>query len=152
MHSQTSIEIDRPIDEVFRLTTEHMPEWSRILVEDEILQQTPEGVGTTFRTVTADHGRRMEFQEVITQYDPPCVNAVQMTGDMFDIETEFRFEDLGGRTRVSQTADVTGKGAFRVFLFLFGWLMIKANCKASQVELENLKQYCESESRSDAIT
>ena len=94
MRNEVSVEIGRPIEDVFRLTTERMPEWSIIVVEDEVIDQKPEGVGTTFRTVTEDHGKRMEFQGVITRYDPPHANAVRLTGQAFDIETEFTFEDL----------------------------------------------------------
>ena len=144
MRNEVSVEIDRPIDEVFRLTNEHLPEWSIIVVEDEVIDETPEGVGTTFRTVTEDHGKRMEFQGVVTRYDPPHANAVRMTGTMFDIETEFRFEDLSGRTRVTQTANVTGKGFFRLFMFVCGWMMNKSHCKASENELDSLKNFCES--------
>ena len=143
MRNEISIEIDRPIDEVFRLTNDHLPEWSLIVVADDVIEQTPEGVGTTFRTVTEDHGKRMEFQGVITRHEPPFVNAVRLTGTMFDIETEFTFEDLSGRTRVTQTADVTGKGFFKLFMFLFGWMMHKSHCKASEDELESLKRFCE---------
>lgn len=143
MQNAGSVEIDRSIDEVFRLTNEHVAEWSIIVVEDEVLDQTPEGVGTTFRTVTEDNGRRMEFQGVITRYDPPHESAIQLTGEMFDIETEYIFEDLSGRTRVTQNAQVTGKGFFKLFMFLFGWLMNKSHCKASENELNSLKKFCE---------
>ena len=150
MQSQFSIEIDRPIDEVFRLTNDHVAEWSIIVVEDEVVDETPEGVGTTFRTVTEDHGRRMEFQGVVTRSDPPRAHAVRLTGTSFDIETEFAFEDLSGRTRVTQTASVTGKGFFKVFMLLFGWMMRKSHCEASQNELASLKRFCEKQSAAEA--
>ena len=60
MRNTGSVEIDRPIHEVFRLTNEHVAEWSIIVVEDEVLDEKPEGVGTTFRTVTEENGKRME--------------------------------------------------------------------------------------------
>lgn len=143
MRSETSIEIDRPIDDVFRLTNDHVAEWSIVVVEEEVLDKKPEGVGTTFRTVTEDHGKRMEFQGIVTQYDPPRFSAVRMTGEMFDIEAEYTFEDLAARTRVTQKSNVTGKGFFKIFLFLFGWLMNKSSCKALEKELNSLKTFCE---------
>jgi hypothetical protein len=143
MQNETSVEIDRPIDEVFRLTIEHVAEWSIIVVEDEVIEKTPEGVGTTFRTVTEDRGRRMEFQGVVTKQDPPYTHAIHLTGDMFDIDTAYVFEDLSGRTRVTQFADVTGKGIFKWFMLLFGWMMNKSHCKASENELNSLKRFCE---------
>lgn len=142
MRNEASVEIDRPIEEVFRLTSDHVAEWSIVVVEDEVLDEKPQGVGTTFRTVTEDHGCRMEFQGIVTRHDPPHAHAVQMTGTTFDIETEFTFEDLGGRTRVTQTAQVTGKGFFKWFLMLCGWMMNKSQCEASRKELESLKEFC----------
>ena len=143
MKNSGSVEIDRPIEEVFKLTNEHVPEWSIIVVEDEVIQETPEGVGTTFRTVTEEGGRQMVFDGIVTRYEPPYINAIQLTGQMFDIETEYEFEDLSGRTRVTQRAAVTGKGFFKVFMFLFGWMMNKSHCKASENELQSLKKFCE---------
>ena len=143
MKSEGSVEIDRPIGEVFRLTNDHVAEWSTIVVENEVFDEKPEGVGTTFRTVTDDRGRRMEFRGVVTRHEPPHASAIHMTGDMFDLDVVYLFEDLGGRTRVTQISDVTGKGFFKVFLGLFGWLMKGSSCAALDKELQGLKAFCE---------
>jgi hypothetical protein len=143
MRTESSIEIDRPIDDVFRLTNEHVAEWSIIVVEDEVIEEKPQGVGTTFRTVTEEHGERMVFQGVITRHDPPHVNAIELKGDKFDIEAEYTFEDLSDKTRVTQKSKVTGKGFFKLFLFCCGWMMNKSSCNALNDELNSLKQFCE---------
>lgn len=143
MENIASIEINRPINEVFELTTRNVAEWSIVVVSDEVVKEKPEGVGTTFLTVTEDHGKQMTLQGVVTKEERPFVHAVHMTCDMFDIDSEFTFEDLSGRTRVTQRASVSFKGFLRVFMFLFGWMMKKGQCKASQAELESLKRYCE---------
>lgn len=150
MLQEASIEIDCPIDEVFRLTNDDVAEWSIIVVEDEMLEEKPGGVGTTFRMVTEDRGSRMEFEGLITRHEPPHVNAIHMKGKMFDIEAEYTFEDLSGRTRVTQVSSVTGKGLFKVFLAFFGWTMKKSSCKALENELNSLKQYCEMKSNAAA--
>ena len=143
MESEAGVVIDCPIDEVFRLTNEHVADWSIIVVENEVLDEKPGNIGTTFRTVTEEKGRRMEFQGVVTQNQPPYEHAVRLQGKMFDIDAEYTFEDLSGRTRVTQHSQVTAKGFFRVFLFLFGWMMKKSSCKALDDELNSLKQFCE---------
>ena len=146
--SNGCIEIEAPIGDVFRLTNDHVAEWSIVVVEEETLNKTPGGVGSTFRCVTEDHGRRMDFEGVVTRYEPPRRSAVRMTGEAFDIAAEYEFEDLGTQTRVTQSSIVHGKGFFRVFLMLFGWAMQKSNCKATQAELASLKQFCENAQRS----
>ena len=144
MRNEASVEIDRPIDEVFPLTNNHVAEWSLTVVEDELLDETPGGVGTTFRVVTEDHGKRMEFAGIVTACDPPHLHASHLAGASFDIDVEYRFEDLGGRTRVTQVSHVQGKGLMRLMLGCCGWMMKKSSCDAAQKELDSLKQFCES--------
>ena len=144
MQNESSVEIDRPIDEVFKLTLEHVPEWSIVVVEDEVIEDKDNGgVGTRFRIVTEEKGKRMVFQGVVTKYEPPHLSAIHMTGDMFDIDAEYTFEDLGGRTRVTQRSGVTGKGFMKLFFLCFGWLMKKSSCEATENELNSLKKFCE---------
>ncbi len=150
MKTESSIEIDRPIGDVFRLTNDHVAEWSIIVVEDDLIDETPDGVGTTFRTVTEERGQRMVFEGVITRHDPPHLNAIHLRGDSFDIDAEYTFEDLSGRTRVTQRSSVTAKGWFKIFLLLFGWVMRKSSCDAASQELESLKRFCESQP--DSVT
>ncbi len=142
MQSLASIEIDRPIDEVFTYTNEKVAEWSLTVVEDEVIDDK-NGVGTTFRCVTEEKGRRMDFQGVVTLWEPPTTSAISLTGKMFDIEAEYRFEDLNGRTRVTQESTVSGKGFVKIMFFLFGWFMNKQGCKAVSNELESLKKKLE---------
>ena len=145
MKSTGSIEIDCPIEEVYRLTSEDVVEWSEIVVEDEVIEEKPEGAGTTFRTVTEERGKRMEFFGVVSRCDPPHLHACEMTGEHFDIESEFVFEKLGpDKTRVTQRASAKGKGFFKWMMLLFGPMMNKSHCEASKRELESLKAYCES--------
>lgn len=143
MKHQASVEIDRPIDEVFEYTNNHVAEWSLTVVEDEMIERKPERVGSTFRCVTEDHGKRMEFQGVVTSYDPPHLSTIYLTGQQFDIDAEYRFEDLGGKTRVMLQSIVTPKGLLRVAFFLFGWMMKKSGCKAMENELASLKRLLE---------
>ncbi len=142
MHSIASIEIDRPIDEVFAYTNHQVAEWSLTVVEDEVIEDKG-GVGTTFRCVTEEKGRRMAFQGVVTLWEPPTRSAIRLTGKAFDIEAEYRFDDLQGRTRVTQESTVSGKGFVKIVFFLFGRLMNKQGCDAVSKELESLKRKLE---------
>lgn len=142
MQSIASIEIDRPIDEVFTYTNDKVAEWSLTVVEDEVIVDMG-GVGTTFRCVTEERARRMEFDGLVTAWEPPTRSAISLIGKSFDIVAEYRFEDLGGRTRVTQESTVSGKGLVKVMFFLFGWLMNKQGCEAVNKELESLKQKLE---------
>lgn len=143
MQTEMSVEIDRPIEKVFDYTTNHVAEWSQTVVEEEILKETPEVVGTTFRIVTEEKGNRMDFQGVVVRHEPPHASAIQLTGPQFDIDVWYLFEDVSGRTRVTQKSIVKGKGLVKVMFFLFGWMMAGAGRKSIQQELNNLKRLLE---------
>ncbi len=144
MRNEGSIEIDRPIAEVFEYTNHNVADWSLVVVEDEGVKQTPEGVGSTFRIVTEDRGRRMEFEGVVTKWDPPRASTVLMRNAQFDIEAAYRFEELSrDQTRVTQTANVTAKGFMKIMMFCLGWLGKKSSCRAQENELANLKRLLE---------
>lgn len=150
MKHEASIEIDRPIEQVFDYANNHVAQWSIIVVEDEPLEKKDGGVGSTFRIVTEEHGRRMDFAGVVTHWDPPRSSAVHMTGKSFDIDSRYDFEDIGGRTRVTQVSTAKGKGFVGLFFRCCGWMMRKAACDAAQRELESLKQKLEAMPRAEA--
>lgn len=145
MRHEVSIEIDRPIEAVFDYTNNHVPEWSITVVAEERHGDTP-GVGATFRCMTEDHGRKMDFDGVVTLWEPPRTSAVTLTGKHFDIEARYDFEDLGGRTRVTQRSKIRPKGFTKVFLALFGRFMQKSADKAARREFDSLKRHLESRS------
>jgi hypothetical protein len=57
MRTEISVEIERPIEEVFERTFECVPEWSIIVVEDEPIEEKPEVIGSTFKTITEENAR-----------------------------------------------------------------------------------------------
>ena len=56
----------------------------------------------------------MDFQGVVTLWEPPTKSAISLTGKIFAIEAEHRFEDLHGRTRVTQESTVSGTGFVKI--------------------------------------
>ncbi len=150
MNSQSTIEIDRPIEEVFTYTNDEVAEWSLTVVEEEVIEDK-NGVGTTFRCVTEEKGRRMDFAGVVTVWEPPTRSAIHLSGQHFDIIAEYRFEDLGGRTAVTQKSTVKGKGIVKLVFLLFGWLLHKQGCKAAENELLSLKQKLEAGANQDSV-
>jgi hypothetical protein len=144
MSNATSIDINRPIDEVFHLLHANVEQWSIIVVEDDIVGDQTEGVGTRFHTVTEEHGNRMEFEGTVTAWDPPSASAIKLVGKMFDIDAAYAFEDLGnGETHVSIESSAHPKGIFKVIFFFMSFLMRKSTCDAQNKEFESLKAFCE---------
>ncbi len=68
----------------------------------------------------------------------------KLTGDLFDIEVAYAFEDLGQQTRVTQVSIVRPKGLFMKIMFkLMGTFAQSGGCKAAQKELNSLKRHLE---------
>jgi len=145
MQTEASVEINRPIEEVFEFTNDHVVEWSTSVVEDRVIDQTPERVGTTFLCVTETRGTRMEFQGVVTRWECPHASAINLVGDSFDIDAAYFFEPIPEGTRVTQKAVISPKGFLKVVFFLFGWAMRKSSCNEVGKELDSLKSVVESQ-------
>ena len=56
MESSVSVDINRPLPEVFRYTNENVSDWSITVVENEVLEETPEKVGSRFRMLNPGQG------------------------------------------------------------------------------------------------
>ena len=143
MQAEASVVVDRPIEEVFEFTNYRVAEWSLTVVEDEVIHETPDRVGTTFRCVTQSHGKQMVFQGTVTRWEPPALSAIHLIGDTFDIEAMYLFESTPEGTRVTQQSVISPRGFTKVIFFLFGWMMGKATCNEVQKELDNLKRLLE---------
>ena len=143
--SSGSIEISRPIHEVYDYTVNNVAEWSLTVVEDIPIDPKPNnGVGTTYRCVTEDRGQRMTFDGVVTKAEPPNLSVSELTGDSFDIEVAYAFEDLGDSTRVTQVSIVRPKSFItRIMFKLMAGMASKAGCEATQKELVSLKRHME---------
>ncbi len=141
MTNEASVEIERPIHDVFEYTINNVAEWSHTVVEDVPVNTISGGdVGSTSRCATADRGQRMEFEGTVTKHEPPTASAVELIGDQFNIDVLYPFEDLGGRTRVTQVSVVTPRKFFlRVIFSCFGRMLANASCKVAEQELLSLK-------------
>ena len=146
MKTGISMVIDRPIEDVFILATDHVVVWSSIVVEDELIHLAEDGgVGTRFRTVTEDRGHRMEFEGEVVDYDPPSRSAILLRGPAFDLDVAYEFESLSnGRTRITQFSRSRGKGIWWLLLMLLTPLMRKSGSETTRKELDQLRIYCES--------
>ncbi len=149
MESEATVDINCPIEEVFRMATTCTVEWSHLVVEDEVIEEKPGMVGTTFRLVTASQGSsETEFAGVVTQHVAPHLHSSIMRGKSCDMEVTFKFQEIGNRTRVTQKSVITAKGFLKVFFFLFGWIMKYSGCKVLEIEMNSLKTCCEEDQKS----
>ena len=116
------------------------------LVEDEALLETPEKVGSKFRQVFLEKGKRMEMTGEITAYVENKRMRVTMIGDMFELDVDYILNSLtDNQTEVTQESQINFKGLIKLFALLF-ILMSKISSKDPQAEAHaTLKAMAESE-------
>ena len=124
-HSQASIEIKRPAEDVFAYAADvgHFPEWSSEAIEAQQISEGPLRVGTQIRAVGKFLGRRVEQTVEITAYEPSTRFAFKSVSGPFKSELSVTFESIDGSTKVTEAVDVESGGFFGVADPLFARML-----------------------------
>ena len=136
MKGTYSIDIERPREQVFAFLDdeENLPKMVPNLVDQGVIHETPEKVGTTFWHVYEEKGRRMKMTGVVTEHRPPERLVVKLDGAFFALEVTYELEELGPTsTRLTQISDARFKHVFKLMGLLFGKKMEREG-KQAQVE------------------
>jgi uncharacterized protein YndB with AHSA1/START domain len=113
---EISTVINRPVEEVFAFVSnpENIPKWSSLSRGVTITSAGPIGVGTTYRSVVAFLGRRIEGETKITEYEPNRSFAEKSQSGPFPIENRTTCERVDGGTRVTFTTVAEPGGFFKL--------------------------------------
>ena len=109
-----TIEIDRPIDEVFAYLTDvqRLPEWQSSVT----WVQPPESMaaGARVEELREFMGRRAKSTLEVDAYEPPARFALRAVEGPVRYDVDHRLQDVGGRTRMAVvgTAKVPGMLSF----------------------------------------
>lgn len=111
MQFVNTVTIDRPAHDVFTFVAdlENLPKWNYAIEETRKTSDGPVGVGTTYRQVRSVPTRSEETLRV-TEMHPDRRLAVHGDLGPFVATLSYEFEDVGGRTRLTNTADLEGRG------------------------------------------
>ena len=145
MKQSHHLELEAPPEKVFFWLddSDRVMQWAKGVVENEDLTTTEEGVGSTFRQVYEENGRKMEFQGTCTAYEKDKRLAIHMTGKMFDLDVDYRLDDLGGRTRLTQVSEVRWKGLMKLFSPIMSWMAKKQGDDCLTEDFGRLKSLVE---------
>ncbi len=103
--------IDHPVDAVFSAMAdiEQRPRWVTPAQERKKITEGPVGEGTKYYAVDKYPGRRAEFTQEITAYEPNRLLAESWGGPMAGT-SETRFFDENGSTRVRMHMEMNPTG------------------------------------------
>lgn len=113
---EASVDIDRPIDEVFAYVMDpaKTPEWSSISLEATLEGAGPIGVGSRIKGVGKILGRRQESTSEVTVFEPPFRVAMRAVSGPGRFELERRLESIGKGTRYHSTLVADPGGLFKL--------------------------------------
>ena len=113
---ESSVLIDRPIEEVFTYVTDpnNVAQWAGPVVESRITSEGPVGLGTTSSRVTQFLGRKMEAMYEITEYKPNSRYADKTTSGPVPMISRISFDSVDGGTKVTIQGELEAGGFFKL--------------------------------------
>ena len=124
-------------------TPERAMVWQTNVSKTEILQKTPDWIGTTFRETVEENGRIAEMQGIVTDYRENQSLAMHLSGKYNTVNVEWHIEKMGEHTRLIIKADIRFKSLVRLMSILF-WPVFKKNAlRQLREEFARLKELCE---------
>ncbi len=112
MRLETTIAIDRPVDEVMEYLTriENLSVWAENIVEAGQTSQGPVGRGATYRIVSQVMGSRMSHDFTIAEFIPGQRYAARSVGGPFAMSVTYDIEPCEGGSRLRSVSEVRLKG------------------------------------------
>lgn len=117
--------------------------WMSSVSKTELLHETTDMVGTTFREIVEENGQWTELHGVVTDYRPNQLIAFHLSGKFNVVDVEYRLEEIENRTRLTQNANIRFKSFMRVLGILMGPMFRKKIMDQLQKEFAKLKELCE---------
>jgi uncharacterized protein YndB with AHSA1/START domain len=115
--ARTSVEIDRPADDVFEFVAEftNNPRWQRGMRCCRWTSEPPHGVGSTYEQQARFLGKDVRNSFRITALEPGRRVSFESTGGSFPIAVTRTVEPLGpGRSRFTEEVQGDAHGFYRV--------------------------------------
>jgi uncharacterized membrane protein len=136
-----SIEIKRPIDQVFAYVTDmdNLSKWVPAMEEVQHTSPGQMGVGTTLKGVYKIMGQRMAWTSKVTEYEPNKKWGESISSGSMLSEELLIFEPISAGTKFTLLYEMKVGG----FLKLFAPLMASSMRKQTKANLAKLKKNLE---------
>jgi len=118
-------------------------QWMTSVSGGEILHETPNRVGTTFREVVEDESGSMELHGTITGFEADKSIAFHLESRVNIVDVDYRVEKTDEGTRLDYDADIKWKFPVNIINIFMGNKMRQSILAQLQDELSELKRLCE---------
>jgi uncharacterized protein YndB with AHSA1/START domain len=133
--------IARPREEVARVVMDpaHDRQWIRALTDVRVVTDSALGAGTRVARTARFLGRRIEYVNEITEYEPPVRLVMRSVKAPFAMTVAYELDDLGGSTRMRIVVSGDASGFYK----LASPLLDRAVRKGIAGDLARLKELVE---------
>jgi uncharacterized membrane protein len=113
---EESIDIRRPVEQVFGYTTDakSWPKWNSVIVEAEQTSPGPVTVGTTFRGKSRLMGRTMPWTAKATELEVNRIYGKNIDSGSVIIEQHNTYQPVQGGTRITILYDMKVGGLLKI--------------------------------------
>ncbi len=122
---------------------ERAKQWVTSVTKSEIIDETPNKVGTTFKEYVEENGRGTELQGIVTEFVPNERFSVHLEGEFNITDVSFSLVQKGEITQLTQDVDLRFKGMTKVLTLFLRVPIKKKIIKQTQKEFARLKELCE---------
>ena len=145
MRITSSIDIRNTPEVVFGWleNPEKAMEWMTSVSEGEILHETPDRVGTTFREVVEDESGSIEMHGFISGFEADKSIAFHLESRVNIVDVEYSVEKIDEETRLIYRANIKWKFPVNIISIFMGNKMRQGILAQLQDELSKLKELCE---------
>ena len=145
MQITSSIDIKSTPEVVFGWleNPEKAMEWMTSVSGGEIMHETPNRVGTTFREVVEDESGAIEMRGFISGFEADKSIAFHLESRVNIVDVEYRVEKINEGTRLDYDANIKWKFPVNIISIFMGNKMRQSILAQLQDELNKLKALCE---------
>ena len=124
-------------------TPERAMVWQTNISKTEILKETPNWIGTTFRETIEENGSGTEMEGVVTDYRENQALAMHLSGKYNVVDVEWRIEEKGEHTCLTLYSNIRFRSFVKILSILMRPVFKKKLTAQLQGEFAKLKELCE---------
>ncbi len=147
MNIEHGIEISRPPEQVFPWIADpdKAMQWQKNVRGGEILIETPEKIGTTFKETIEEDGSELEMHGRITEYVEGDRIGFHIESRIHEFDVIYVVKKTAKGSKVSTKIDIRWKFPMNVISLFIGKKMKASLLEDIEAEFHELKRICEAE-------
>jgi hypothetical protein len=124
-------------------TPEKAMTWMKNVSKTELLQETPDMIGTTFRETIEENRRSTEMYGTVTDYQENRLLAFHLSGKYNIVDVEYRLEEIDHSTLITVDSDIRFRSFLKLLSIIMWPVFKKKTLEQLREEFVRLKEICE---------